>query len=209
MNLTKKDVDCLAQDLTHYLTERGAIKGTTITTDGNFDSPFKNACLLKLHIENSSLAEILNYEVDIELADRMFEDMEKIFKKYGVRYSMTNRHCLSVYPADPKPNTGSYPSFYSTETDGYRINSLADRSVPAELRRISAIWKKRQNDSADTGPCVLGAGMHFRYKNKPYVMPPLGRSQGSLSWETSLTEIGHLLTDTGCTAIYYDPGIID
>lgn len=81
--------------------------------------------------------------------------------------------------------------------------------IPKELRYIQSTWAHWQNSYGDVGSCVLGAGFTFEYQGEFYEMPPVGRTQGSISWEHYKDQIHQMLRDIGAINIEYHWGMMD
>ena len=74
---------------------------------------------------------------------------------------------------------------------------------------IARRWFRLSEAIGDKGSCVLGAGFHFKYDGVPYFMPAQSPWQGSISWETHLSEIKKLLEDADAVDIWYEWGRMD
>ena len=86
---------------------------------------------------------------------------------------------------------------------------IRTNQCPYELEPIRAEWEKREIKHGDDGPCVLGAGFKFKFKELYYKMPPQGQCQGSLSWESSMDIIEQMLIAAGCEELSFDYGNMD
>lgn len=78
-----------------------------------------------------------------------------------------------------------------------------------KFKEIAKVWFDLSEKVGDKGSCVLGAGFHFKYDDKPYFMPAQSPWQGSISWETHKDDIEEMLIAAGATDIWYEWGNMD
>lgn len=87
--------------------------------------------------------------------------------------------------------------------------TVEDITPPRELLEVAEKWFKLSAETGDLGSCVLGAGLHFEYKNQKYEMYPQSPWQGEHSWLSHKDYIIGILKDLGATNINYEYGIMD
>jgi len=142
--------------------------------------------------------------------NRITEEFIALLHRYGLYYEMGEHWNLSCYPIDPGTVKNK-----PTKKKKDPIRFWGERTmpegeiVPQPLLHIQSIWKEKADAYGDIGSCVLGAGFHFTYEDREYIMPPNSRWQGSVSWEHCVEEIQSLLTDAGATSIRFEWGNMD
>ena len=215
MKLTKKKIEKLADDIVKFLENYRMIYGTCIyyngkrindgqLEDGEFDPHdyFDSAAynhILSMSFEGT-LYSALNYGGSIA------EKFNKIFKKYGLYYEQGDAWNLTVYPSDEMEV--EYTIYTELQPRIY-IRNINDDKIPTELKMIALSWRLFQEKIGDVGSCVLGAGFEFDYKRQPYFLTPCSRFQGSISWETNMSDIRMMLEEIGAKEISYHWGVMD
>ena len=145
-----------------------------------------------------------------EFDNRIINGFSAILSGYGLFYELGEHWNLSCYPL----HNDSPPQKPAKKADG-PIMFRADRTwpehaiIPNTLLRIQNVWKEKADAYGDVGSCVLGAGFHFTFEGKRYIMPPTSRWQGSVSWEHFVPEIQAMLEEAGATSIRFEYGDMD
>lgn len=87
----------------------------------------------------------------------------------------------------------------------YRREQIPNSTIQA----ISDEWTRLANEYGDRGSCVVGAGIWFTYSGVEYKLYPMGKWQGSLSWESGVGHIMTKLRGVGCENVWFDFGTLD
>ena len=86
---------------------------------------------------------------------------------------------------------------------------VTKNEVLPELKNIMIAWYELSEKTGDRGCCVIGAGMNFEYKGKPYKMSACSPYQGENSWTPHVETVKEMLRDIGATNINWDCGRMD
>ena len=87
----------------------------------------------------------------------------------------------------------------------YRREQIPSSAIQA----ISDEWTRLANEYGDRGSCVVGAGICFTYSGVEYKLSPMGKWQGSLSWESGVENIMTKLRSVGGENVWVDFGTLD
>jgi len=97
----------------------------------------------------------------------------------------------------------------STEKEVYIHSNRADEKIPVELKLVQKVWRSMCSQTGDSGGCVIGEGMRFKYGGQKYKMPPASPFQGEGSWTPHVSYITECLVALGCEGVYWDCGRLD
>ncbi len=89
------------------------------------------------------------------------------------------------------------------------ITTPEGMTIPDVLLLIQRVWEDRANRHGDGGEIVIGAIFTYTYGDRNYMMPPVSKWTGCLSWEHCITDIHKMLELAGARNIHYDRGVID
>lgn len=220
--LTAKQIESIVNRLNKLFEKAGVYNGNTICIyangkrwvdvvleDGDFNPrdyfEYCNPETISISFDGSPLYAMMNgYNYSAE-EERLITNMDNLFDEYDLYLEMGDSWNASLlynnWALNPEPDPEEKNRIYIT------WENMA--AIPAALRVIDQIWTDNQNAQIDRGSCVIGAALEFDYEGIHYEMPPLGRYQGSLTWEDSLPEIERLLKTAGATNIRYNPGRMD
>lgn len=143
-----------------------------------------------------------------DYADKMQQKFSAILSKYNLYYELGNAWNLSCYPIndDMEIEFTDYSEDVKPEPE---FIYLGRDDIPTELMEIMRTWYNLSKATGDRGCCVIGAGMNFEYKGKPYKMAACSPWQGENSWTPHVDNVKKMLADIGATNISWNCGIMD
>lgn len=143
-----------------------------------------------------------------DYSDTMQQKFMDILEKYNLYYELGNAWNLSCYPTndDMEIEFTDYTEDVKPEPEFIYIRK--DDVLP-ELRNVMETWYNLSKETGDRGCCVIGAGMYFEYKGKPYKMAACSPWQGENSWTPHVNTVKEMLRDIGATNISWDCGRMD
>lgn len=229
MKITKKDIEILVNEILAYLAKNEMdndvciyFNNRRIVTGTSWDDKKKELIPYKKVEENVNPLDYFKYANPKHILSMSFEgplyhllndgddrqeEFLAIFEKFGLYYELGNAWNLSAYPSDDAYDGIEY-TCYERPQEPERIHLHKD-GVPVELQNIMQAWYELSSEVGDIGPCVLGAGFYFTYKEKPYFMCSCSPWQGCISWEKNNSIIKTMLETIGATHIRYEQGVMD
>lgn len=139
------------------------------------------------------------------------KELEEIFKLEGIYWELGDRWNCTFYSNGREVEYTDYSDeeTFQPSIDIYKPLVSYNPQIPNELAAVAEIWYALGQRLGDKGSCVIGAQMEFKYNNKKYNLIPFTGYQGSLSWETNVTEIKKLLLLLGAEEVTWNSGRLD
>lgn len=131
-----------------------------------------------------------------------------ILDKYNLYYELGDAWNLTCYPTNDDMETEFTDYSKDVKPDPEYIYFGKDGAL-LELKEIMETWYELSRETGDKGCCVLGAGMNFEYKGKPYKMAACSPWQGENSWTPHVDKVKRMLEEIGATNIYWNCGMMD
>jgi len=143
-----------------------------------------------------------------EYSDKMQQKFMDILDKYNLYYELGDAWNLTCYPTndDMEIEFTDYSNDVKPEPEYIYFGK---DGVLLELKEIMETWYELSRETGDKGCCVLGAGMNFEYKGKPYKMAACSPWQGENSWTPHVDKVKRMLEEIGATNIYWNCGMMD
>lgn len=229
MKYTKKDIECLAQEVMHLLESDDMMIDVCVYWNGKratYDYGYRDGKRILFgwkieegydphdYFEYASYQHILSLSFEGDLYykyndfDYEYPAMDKILQKYGLYSELGNSWNWSAFPID---------DIEEYEYTDYRANKKPEpkaiywhtEDAPKELLDIRDWWREASRKYGDSGSCVIGVGFTFTYKGEEYRMAAASPWQGNLSWESHKDDVAFMLKLIGCENVVYDWGIMD
>lgn len=143
-----------------------------------------------------------------DYADKMQQKFSAILNKYNLYYELGNAWNLTCYSANGDMEIEFTDYSQDVKPEPAYIY-LGKKDVPTELMEIMRTWYILSRETGDKGCCVIGAGMNFEYKGKPYKMAVCSPWQGENSWTPHVPTVKEMLKNIGATNISWDCGRMD
>lgn len=139
---------------------------------------------------------------------KLQEKFQKILDKYSVYYELGSSWNLSCFPSKDDMEI-EFTDYRADVKPDPEYIYLGKQGIPVEILDIMEHWYELSKATGDVGGCVIGAGMNFTYKGKPYKMAACSPWQGELSWTPHVGKVKKMLADIGATEISWNCGRLD
>lgn len=224
MKLTKQDIENMAMEVVAFLKENDLDHdvciyynnkrwSTLYTSEHGYMEVIKDDMNPLDYFEYANNKHILSMSFEDGLYDlihycggSLYEKFLDIFHKRGLYHELGNAWNLSLYPGNDYDGI-EYTSYEAKPEPEFIYHGKAD--VLPELQGLMELWWKMSENTGDGGGCVIGAGMHFKYKDQFYKMAPCSPYQGECSWTPHVEFVKETLKNLGATEIRWEYGRLD
>lgn len=136
------------------------------------------------------------------------KELRELFDYWGIYYELGEAWNLSFFPCDDDENRIEFTR-YTPKDKPVFIHYNVREDCPEEILPIMDTWWTLSSLTGDSGSCVIGSYIGFKYQGKKYEMGACSPYQGEFSWYQHAPLIMRLLRGIGATEVYYEAGRLD